>query len=56
MTNMLTSYPKTKQEESQVEAFHRAMSKRRASHHSSEHELEVKIAAIKLRSFMVEIN
>jgi len=42
-TNILTSYPKTKLDESQVEAFHRAMGKRRASHHNSEHELEVKI-------------
>ncbi|CAB3359077.1 Hypothetical predicted protein [Cloeon dipterum] len=42
-TRLLTSYPKTKLDESQVEAFHRAMGKRRASHHNSEHELEDQI-------------
>ncbi|KAG8232721.1 hypothetical protein J437_LFUL013314, partial [Ladona fulva] len=43
-TKMLTSYPKAKMEDGQVEAaFHRGMGKRRASHQSSEHELEDQI-------------
>ncbi|KAF4521106.1 hypothetical protein B566_EDAN009061 [Ephemera danica] len=42
-TRLLTSYPKAKLDEGQVEAFHRAMGKRRASHHNSEHELEDQI-------------
>ena len=36
------SYPKTKLEEAQIcEGFHRTIGKRRASHQSTEHELEV---------------
>jgi hypothetical protein len=38
---MLTSYPKAKLEDGQVESFHRSVGKRRASHQNSEHELEV---------------
>ena len=40
-TRLLTSYPKSKLEDGQVEPFHRSMGKRRASHQNSEHELEV---------------
>ncbi|XP_021921694.1 neurofibromin isoform X3 [Zootermopsis nevadensis] len=42
-TKMLTSYPKTKIEDGQVESFHRSVGKRRASHQNSEHELEDQI-------------
>ena len=44
-TKHLTQYPKTKDEITigQAEAFHR-MGKRRASHHSTEHELEDQLA------------
>ena len=44
-TKHLSQYPKTKDELSgnQAEAFHR-MGKRRASHHSTEHELEDQVA------------
>lgn len=39
---MLASYPKAKLEEGQIaDSFHRSVGKRRASHQSSEHELEV---------------
>jgi hypothetical protein len=38
---MLTSYPKAKLEDGQVESFHGSVGKRRASHQNSEHELEV---------------
>lgn len=40
---MLQSYPKGKAEEGQAEIFHRTMVKRRASHQSSEHDLEEQI-------------
>lgn len=40
---MLTSYPKAKLEDGQMEPFHRSVGKRRASHQNSEHELEVRI-------------
>ena len=40
---MLQSYPKGKTEEGQAEMFHRSMGKRRASHQSSEHDLEEQI-------------
>lgn len=40
-SKILTSYPKTKMEDGQLEPFHRSMGKRRASHQNSEHELEV---------------
>lgn len=39
----LASYPKAKTEEGQMEPFHRAVGKRRASHQNSEHELEDQI-------------
>nr|CAD7452027.1 unnamed protein product [Timema tahoe] len=42
-TKILTSYPKTKLEDGQIEPFHRSMVKRRASHQNSEHELEDQI-------------
>ncbi|KAK7864725.1 hypothetical protein R5R35_013611 [Gryllus longicercus] len=42
-TKMLTSYPKAKLEDGQIEPFHRSMGKRRASHQNSEHELEDQI-------------
>lgn len=43
-TKSLVSYPKTKLEEAQIcEGFHRTIGKRRASHQSTEHELEVKM-------------
>ncbi|PSN44310.1 Neurofibromin [Blattella germanica] len=42
-TRMLTSYPKAKLEDGQVESFHRSVGKRRASHQNSEHELEDQI-------------
>ncbi|XP_054264930.1 neurofibromin isoform X3 [Macrosteles quadrilineatus] len=42
-TKLLTSYPKAKLEDGQVEPFHRSVGKRRASHQNSEHELEDQI-------------
>lgn len=42
-TKMLTSYPKAKLEDGQIEALHRSVGKRRSSHQSSEHELEEQI-------------
>ncbi|XP_023719668.1 neurofibromin isoform X2 [Cryptotermes secundus] len=42
-TKTLTSYPKAKLEDGQVESFHRSAGKRRASHQNSEHELEDQI-------------
>nr|CAH7739336.1 unnamed protein product [Callosobruchus chinensis] len=38
----LSSYPKARAEEGQIEPFHRSVGKRRASHQNSEHELERK--------------
>ena len=40
---MLQAYPKGKAEEGQAEMFHRSIGKRRASHQSSEHDLEEQI-------------
>lgn len=41
-TKQLQSYPKARAEEGQTnESFHRSAGKRRASHQSTEHELEV---------------
>ena len=41
-TKQLQSYPKARLEEGQIgEPFHRSAGKRRASHQSTEHELEV---------------
>lgn len=40
---ILQSYPKGKSEDGQAEMFHRAIGKRRASHQSSEHDLEEQI-------------
>jgi hypothetical protein len=51
---MLTSYPKAKLEDGQVESFHRSVGKRRASHQNSEHELEVRNDDI-LREVGIEI-
>lgn len=42
-SKMLQTYPKGKPEEGQAEMFHRSMGKRRASHQSSEHDLEEQI-------------
>ena len=42
-TKHLSNYPKTKDEGAPAEPFHR-MGKRRASHHSTEHELEDQVA------------
>ncbi|XP_014247194.1 neurofibromin isoform X2 [Cimex lectularius] len=42
-TKFLTSYPKTKLEDGQLEPFHRTAGKRRASHQNSDHELEDQI-------------
>lgn len=39
----MQSYPKCKTEDGQAEVFHRGMGKRRASHQSSEHDLEEQI-------------
>lgn len=39
-TKFLVSFPKTKLDSEQLDAFHRNVSKRRASHQSTEHELE----------------
>ncbi|CAH2003701.1 unnamed protein product [Acanthoscelides obtectus] len=39
----LSSYPKSRTEEGQIEPFHRSVGKRRASHQNSEHELEEQI-------------
>ncbi|KAJ8986296.1 hypothetical protein NQ317_010008 [Molorchus minor] len=43
MCKNLSSYPKAKTEDGQMEPFHRSMGKRRASHQNSEHELEEQI-------------
>ncbi|KYB29814.1 Neurofibromin-like Protein [Tribolium castaneum] len=43
MSKNLSSYPKAKVEDGQMEPFHRSMGKRRASHQNSEHELEEQI-------------
>ncbi|RZF46611.1 hypothetical protein LSTR_LSTR002943 [Laodelphax striatellus] len=42
-TKLLTSYPKAKLEDGQMEPFHRSVGKRRASHQNSDHELEEQI-------------
>lgn len=43
LTKQLQSYPKARVEEGQTnESFHRSAGKRRASHQSTEHELEVR--------------
>ncbi|XP_055550326.1 neurofibromin isoform X2 [Wyeomyia smithii] len=42
-SKLLQNYPKGKPEEGQAEVFHRTMGKRRASHQSSEHDLEEQI-------------
>ncbi|XP_058119476.1 neurofibromin isoform X4 [Anopheles coustani] len=42
-SKVLQNYPKGKPEEGQAEVFHRSMGKRRASHQSSEHDLEEQI-------------
>ncbi|XP_037923398.1 neurofibromin isoform X2 [Hermetia illucens] len=42
-SKLLQSYPKYKTEDGQAEVFHRGMGKRRASHQSSEHDLEEQI-------------
>uniref|UniRef100_A0A2M4A6Z0 Putative ras gtpase activating protein rasgap/neurofibromin n=1 Tax=Anopheles triannulatus TaxID=58253 RepID=A0A2M4A6Z0_9DIPT len=42
-SKLLLDYPKGKPEEGQAEVFHRSMGKRRASHQSSEHDLEEQI-------------
>ncbi|XP_055375510.1 neurofibromin [Condylostylus longicornis] len=42
-SKILQSYPKCKTEDGQAELFHRGMGKRRASHQSSEHDLEEQI-------------
>ncbi|XP_050067831.1 neurofibromin isoform X3 [Anopheles maculipalpis] len=42
-SKLLQNYPKGKPEEGQAEVFHRSMGKRRASHQSSEHDLEEQI-------------
>ena len=42
LTKNLVSYPKAKLEDGQItESFHRSVSKRRHSHQTTEHELEV---------------
>lgn len=43
ISKILQSYPKCKTEDGQAEVFHRGMGKRRASHQSSEHDLEEQI-------------
>ncbi|KAJ8938296.1 hypothetical protein NQ318_020355 [Aromia moschata] len=43
MCKNLSSYPKAKTEDGQMEPFHRSVGKRRASHQNSEHELEEQI-------------
>lgn len=40
---MLETYPKCKTEDGQAELFHRGVGKRRASHQSSEHDIEEQI-------------
>lgn len=40
---MLQTYPKCKTEDGQAELFHRGVGKRRASHQSSEHDIEEQI-------------
>ena len=42
-SKILQTYPKCKTEDGQAEIFHRGMGKRRASHQSSEHDLEEQI-------------
>jgi neurofibromin 1 len=41
---LLQTYPKGKLEDGQTEVFHRSVGKRRASHQSSEHDLEEQIS------------
>ncbi|EDW66990.2 uncharacterized protein Dvir_GJ23901 [Drosophila virilis] len=43
LSKVLQTYPKLKTEDAQAEIFHRGMGKRRASHQSSEHDLEEQI-------------
>lgn len=43
LCKLLQTYPKGKLEDGQTEVFHRSVSKRRASHQSSEHDLEEQI-------------
>lgn len=43
MSKVLQSYPKCKSEDGQMEMFYRGIGKRRASHQSSEHDLEEQI-------------
>ncbi|XP_044742019.1 neurofibromin [Chrysoperla carnea] len=43
MSKSLQTYPKAKLEDGQMEPFHRSVTKRRASHQNSEHELEEQI-------------
>ncbi|XP_073824819.1 neurofibromin 1 isoform X6 [Musca autumnalis] len=43
MSKMLQTYPKCKTEDGQAELFHRGVGKRRASHQSSEHDIEEQI-------------
>uniref|UniRef100_A0A336KLD7 CSON013094 protein n=1 Tax=Culicoides sonorensis TaxID=179676 RepID=A0A336KLD7_CULSO len=43
MSKLLQTYPKGKPDDGQTEVFHRTMGKRRASHQSSEHDLEEQI-------------
>lgn len=43
ISKILQSYPKGKPEDSQVEMFHRTIVKRRASHQTSEHDLDEQI-------------
>lgn len=42
-SKMLQSFPKGKPDENQAEIFHRGVGKRRASHQSSEHDIEEQI-------------
>ncbi|XP_037896099.1 neurofibromin isoform X1 [Glossina fuscipes] len=44
MSKMLQTYPKCKTDDGQAEIFHRGVGKRRASHQSSEHDLEEQIS------------
>lgn len=43
MSKMLQTYPKCKTDDGQAEFFHRGVGKRRASHQSSEHDIEEQI-------------
>ncbi|XP_075145354.1 neurofibromin 1 isoform X2 [Haematobia irritans] len=43
MSKMLQTYPKCKTDDGQAELFHRGVGKRRASHQSSEHDIEEQI-------------